>query len=77
VVAGDADGATLIWDVGSGQVLGVLRRHTDSVNSTTFGRDGEILSASDDGTARLYPCDTCGPLDELLAKADQYSRHMG
>ncbi len=46
--------------------------HGDAVNSVQFHRDGRrILSASDDRTARVYPCATCGGVDDLIRLADE------
>lgn len=75
IAGGDAEGATFVWEVATGRLLAVLRRHADSVNSTAFTRDGEIVSASDDGTAKRYPCDTCGSLADLLARARERERY--
>jgi WD40 repeat protein len=76
VVAGDTDGTTLIWNATTGETLGVLHRHSDSINSAAFAPDGAILTASDDGTAKVYRCETCGSLDDLLETAHEYQRYV-
>ena len=44
-----------LWDVG-GNELDILRGHDAAVFSAVFSPDGKtILTASDDGTARLWP----------------------
>ena len=45
--------------------------HPDRVNAAGFDpRDPmRILTASEDGSARLYRCETCVPLDELRRRA--------
>jgi hypothetical protein len=50
--------------------VAVLHEHADAVNAVSFGRDGRtILSAGDDHTARIYPCEPCAPVRKLLALA--------
>ena len=49
------DFAIRIWDVASGQPLGILGGHTDWVDELAFSPDGQLLvSVSDDGTARIW-----------------------
>jgi len=44
-----------IWSAASGKQLGGLAGHTAAVNAATFSANGlEIVTASDDGTARLW-----------------------
>lgn len=70
VVAGALDGSVRIWDARSGRTLSVLSRHTTTVNSAVFSPDGRlILSASDDWTATIYECRTCGGVRALRAQA--------
>jgi WD40 repeat protein len=70
VVAAGADGATRVWDARTGRLLGVLHMHGNLVNAVSINsRTREILTAADDGTAKIYRCETCGPLDELRATA--------
>jgi WD40 repeat protein len=77
VVAGGADPRTLIWDWASGRTLGVLHVHGDAINSATFSPDGKrILTASDDTTAKVYACETCGSLKDVLRLANERERAM-
>jgi WD40 repeat protein len=72
VVAGAADGSTEVWEAPGERLAAVLRRHADKVNTAVFSPDGRrLLTASDDHTAQAYPCESCGPLDELLPVARQ------
>ena len=76
VVAGGASPQTYVWEAASGQTMAVLQQHGDSVNAAEFSPDGRlILTASDDRTAKLYPCETCGSVDSLLALADERDRY--
>jgi WD40 repeat protein len=72
VVTVGVDRTTRIWDAESGQILGVLQMHTDRVQSVAVDPNDPavILTASDDGTTRLYRCRTCGSLGELEDIAD-------
>jgi len=41
------------------------------VNDAEISPDGKLIaSASDDSTAKIYPCRTCLPLDELVNRAE-------
>jgi WD40 repeat protein/cell division protein FtsL len=76
VVAGGASTQTYVWEAATGQTMAVLQRHGDTINSAEFSPDGRlILTASDDHTAKLYPCETCGSVDSLLALAQERDRH--
>jgi WD40 repeat protein len=77
VIAGGAEPTTLVWEWASGRTLAFLHEHGDSVNSAAFSPDGkQILTASDDTTARLYPCETCGPLDDIIRLATERERAL-
>jgi WD40 repeat protein len=75
LAAGDA--AVHVWQWRENHKLAVLRRHGDSVNSVQFFPDGRIITASDDGSAVIFPCTTCQSFDELLTIADQQDRNRG
>jgi WD40 repeat protein len=75
VIAGGADPTTLVWEWASGRTLAFLHEHGDAINSAAFSPDGkQILTASDDTTAKLYPCATCGPLDEIIRLGEERER---
>jgi WD40 repeat protein len=71
VAGGAADGTVSVWEVASGKLLALVHAHAGPVNSVEFSPRGGnlLLSAGDDGTARLYRCNTCGPVGELLTMA--------
>jgi WD40 repeat protein len=81
VIAGGAEGTIRVWDAQSGLSLAVQHWHSEAVNSVRFTRDGRILSASDDGTAKLGRCEACSqtiaqlsarvPREAPLTAADQ------
>ncbi len=66
IVSGSSDGALRLWDVATGQYLGVLLGHERWVSAVAFSPDGEtIASASHDGTLRLWDSDS-GELIRIL-----------
>jgi WD40 repeat protein len=70
LVTGGVDGAVRLWDARTGRPLAVLHEHADVVNAVSFGPDDRtILSASDDRTARIYPCEPCESVGTLLSLA--------
>ncbi len=77
IVAGSVDGSVRIWDVRSGRTLSVLFPHTTTVSSAMFSPDGvRILSASDDRTATIHGCPTCGEVEALRRQAKELLARM-
>jgi WD40 repeat protein len=61
-----------VWEPAAGLRLAVLRGHTSSITGARFSADGRrIVTASDDGTARIYECALCGSVEELAALASR------
>jgi WD40 repeat protein len=59
-----------LWQVSTGQLLLYLRGHSEPLTSASFGPDSRsILTSSRDGTVRVYACEICGGLGELVALA--------
>ena len=68
---GQNDKNIRLWDMMSGQHIAKLDGHTDFVNSVAFSPDGmTLVSASDDGTVRLWDLSTRRPVHIL-------KRHSG
>ncbi len=76
IVSGSSDGALRLWDVATGQYLGVLLGHKRWVSAVVFSPDGEtIASASHDGTVRLWDSDS-GDLIRVLKGHDGPVSHL-
>jgi hypothetical protein len=59
VVTAAADSTAQLWDVETGEPLGPVLRHADSVASAAFSPDGQrVVTASYDSTARLWDART-------------------
>jgi WD40 repeat protein/serine/threonine protein kinase len=55
LVTGDGLGAVQVWDGGTGDPVGTLDIHRQSIGSVVFSRDGDLLaSASRDGTVKVW-----------------------
>ena len=65
VVAASSDGFVRIWDTETWRPLAVMRRHDAPINALAVSADNTILTAGDDGSARLYRCTTCVLLPRL------------
>jgi WD40 repeat protein len=70
VATGDSGGVVRVWDVKAQKMLAAIPAHAGPVNAVSFSPDGkQILSASDDWSAKIYSCTTCIPnLDDLRAR---------
>ena len=67
-----------MWDATNGMLVAVLRMHADSVNDAEISPDGKLIaSASDDYTAKIYPCTVCIPLPELVTRAEARLEALG
>ncbi|XYH94665.1 effector-associated domain EAD1-containing protein [Sorangium sp. So ce1128] len=54
VAAGASDGRLVVWRVATGELVSFRKVHTDRVSGCAFTLRGQILSASHDGTLRLW-----------------------
>jgi WD40 repeat protein len=51
-------------------MLAELRGHSKELTGVAFGPDSMLIAtASRDGTARVYRCQVCGSMDDLLKLA--------
>jgi WD40 repeat protein len=67
-----------VWDAVTGVLLSELRGHLQSVNTVDFSRDGRlVLTASTDETARLFACEACRPLKDLLRLGNWTNAELG
>jgi WD40 repeat protein len=67
-----------VWEPATGVQLAVLRGHTDRVGVAAFSADGRsIVTAGDDGTARIYECALCGSVQSLVTMARQRAQMTG
>ena len=73
VVTSSVDGTVRVWDADTGDVLAVIGGYANAVTTAEFAprTSAVILSGSEDGTARILRCETCGPLDELIEEAER------
>ena len=59
-----------LWNAATGQLLFFLGRDALPLTSASFSPQGNwVLTGSEDGTARVYDCVVCQPLDGLEATA--------
>jgi WD40 repeat protein len=50
----------------------VVRGHNGPVHGITFSADGRrVATASIDGTVRMWVCEVCGPIEQVLALAER------
>jgi WD40 repeat protein len=69
VVAGDFEVAP-IWEMKTGRELGLLTGNRLAVFDIAFSPDGKkIALAGADGVARIYSCQPCGDINDLVAAA--------
>jgi WD40 repeat protein len=58
-------------DAESGRLVFYLRGHEGKLTAVAFAPDGkQIATGGVDGTVRIYRCEICGSLDDLVALAD-------
>jgi WD40 repeat protein len=69
VAVAGSDAVVHVLDPEAGEEIGAMTRHSDSVNAVEFLADGRLLTAGDDGTAAVYPCSVCRPVDEIVTEA--------
>jgi WD40 repeat protein len=71
VVTAGGDYRAIVWEVSTGKQLTEFRDHAGPVTDAIFRSDGKyIVTASQDNIARLFTCDTCGSIENLLTLAN-------
>jgi WD40 repeat protein len=71
LATGGTDGATVIWDANTGEMITTLAGHTDWVRGVAYAPDGQTLAtASDDTTAIIWDATTGQPLHTLAGHTD-------
>jgi WD40 repeat protein len=66
------DSVVRLWDTETVEEIAQFKGHSGFVNSIAFSPDGKtLLSASDDGTARIYTCEECASRKDLLYLAER------
>ncbi|MEU5266453.1 hypothetical protein [Amycolatopsis sp. NPDC021455] len=72
LVTSGNDATVRLWQLdGTGEPL-QLQGFRASVETVAFSADGRLATAHDDGTVRIWRCEVCGPIDEVLAFAEQH-----
>jgi len=67
-----------LWNAHTGQLLFYLVGHTATLTGASFSPRGNwILTGSEDGTARVYDCVVCQPLNRLETTARARIRALG
>ncbi len=66
IVTGSEDGTTRVWKAETGQPVEQIKFAGWGV---AFSPDGRFISTVGGGAARIYPCEVCRPLEELIALA--------
>jgi len=67
--------SAILWRTGAERPFFYLRGDTKLLTAVSFSPDGRlVLSSSDDGSVRLYTCEVCGGLQDLLRLAEQRLR---
>lgn len=70
-------GIIKLWDVSTGQEICSFIGHTRPINSVSFSPDGlKAVSASDDGTIRLWSVSACKEIQILKKVIAKYSLAM-
>lgn len=72
LAVGTAEGLIEVWETKSGGAIWLTRQHGDFVNDVVFmpGNRPSLLSASDDTTVALSPCDACQDPDGFADRVD-------
>lgn len=72
VVTASENNAAYIWNASTGRFLQVLVGHTAIVQSAMFSPDDRlVVTAGWDGYSRVFACQVCSPISDLLDEANR------
>ena len=67
-----------LWEVETGSLLFYLRGNLALLTGATFDPTGDwIMTTNGSGGVRLYQCQVCGPLDDLVPLAEEHLDAIG
>jgi hypothetical protein len=67
-----------LWDAETGHLLFYLRGNTAPLTGATFDPTGPwIMTTNRAGGIRVYRCQVCGSIDELVPLAEGYAESIG
>ena len=69
VLSVSADGTLRLWDARGGDALAVLQSGDGPLNDVAVSNDGKIATLSKAGVVRVFSCEVCGSLQQVLALA--------
>lgn len=73
ILTASLDGNARLWDAETGQMIANLLPHQGALWSVCFSNNGTaMLSASDDGTAKVWISSARSPRDRLLLKTNRW-----
>jgi WD40 repeat protein len=69
----DLEGNVRLWDMSTGRSIADLRGHEGFATTCDFSKDAtrRVVIGSADGKARIYSCEVCASLGDLLALAQK------
>jgi WD40 repeat protein len=77
LVTAALDGTVGLWEASTGRTLALLQMPSASLTSVQFSPNNNfILTASEDGIARIYHCEVCAPLSDLRELARERLRDV-
>ena len=69
ILAAGTDGVVRIWDAENATFLADVQVNAATVNWIDTAPDGRIATASDDHSAKVFECRTCGLMDDVIKLA--------